>query len=1235
MKKIAIGLILITVFLWPVAVMAQFADLAAVYPDQNDLNVDRYRNELFAEFSEALTEGTVNASTFTVHSRLLGKLPGSYGVDPIANAALFTATDEFYPGDVISATLTPWILSWNGIPINPFSWSFTIAATRGTGNFTGSTFDIATTGPKFIIAGDVDLDGDLDLVTCYSQGGVSIMDNNGSGVFTEDNNYTTGTTPSSIFLGDLDNDGYPDLAIANTGDNNVSVRLNLGDGSFDTESTFDVGFSPKSITGADLDGDGDIDLATANSDFSAYISILLNDGDGTFAAQNGYTGVQWPVSIVANDLNNDGFFDLATANEAQGNVSVFMNSGTGTFPSHSEYSVGLNPQGITAADIDRDGYLELITANAGSGSISVLPNNNNGTFGTHDEHTAGTQAFSVITGDFNSDGYLDVAAANWQGNDVSVFLSDNAGGLGTSEPYSVGGQPLSITAGDLNGDGSIDLATSNFWTDDFTILTNGILESEALVVKNTHFYDFRSLYWAVQEANHNPGLDTIVFAVSGTALAWGMWITDDSTVILGGTAPGGERSFVLDGQGIREIGFRISSRFNEIKDLVMYDYSTNCIQIETDSNSVTGCYLNVDAGGTDRIASGNGISVSGDYNVIGGCTAEERNVITGGASAYGIYVSGNENAIEGNYCGLKATGHDELANVVTPLTGIYVAGGTANIIGGAEDACGNVLSANYVGLELSLAAGTEILNNLVGVNSAGVVAIPNEIGIRLATLSTENFIGHDENDGNVISGNTVAGIILESNSDLNEIYGNRIGTNIAGEQSIGNGQVGIKIDDASNNIIGDVTPGFGNVISGNDTGVVLYVAQQNIIEGNYIGTNNVGENLGNTSDGIALTPVGTGGPTSENSIRNNVIANNGGSGIDIACSDCTGNTISQNLIYDNGELGIDLDNDGVTPNDVDDLDTGPNDLLNFPEITSAQMTSHENFEVIGIAVPDATVEFFVSRPAGSPTEQEDPSGHGEAFEYISSTICDGAGGFSEIIVRTYQHFFTKITITATDALGNTSEYCENFTLVPDLLVIWARAYRGGNEKQGTYSDAIVNLDVTDPALDYIRMDENGVLTQTIVEASYVENGEADIVTIDWPLEGDYDIKLIGTSADPSEYTVDLGISIDGTEQSIVAYDAVPPDFGNISDIVTYVVTEDFHYINGDADGNEIVDILDIVMLIDFKFKECPPGAGEGTCPAPDPYEAGDANCNGIVDIIDIVRLIDFKFKDSPGPCLRE
>ncbi|MGB8657520.1 MAG: dockerin type I repeat-containing protein [Candidatus Zixiibacteriota bacterium] len=65
------------------------------------------------------------------------------------------------------------------------------------------------------------------------------------------------------------------------------------------------------------------------------------------------------------------------------------------------------------------------------------------------------------------------------------------------------------------------------------------------------------------------------------------------------------------------------------------------------------------------------------------------------------------------------------------------------------------------------------------------------------------------------------------------------------------------------------------------------------------------------------------------------------------------------------------------------------------------------------------------------------------------------------------------------------------------------------------------------------------------------------------------------------------------------------------------------YRNGDANGDSVINVGDVVYLINYLFK---------SGPAPNPLAAGDATCNGIVDAGDVVYLINYLFKGGPSPC---
>lgn len=69
-------------------------------------------------------------------------------------------------------------------------------------------------------------------------------------------------------------------------------------------------------------------------------------------------------------------------------------------------------------------------------------------------------------------------------------------------------------------------------------------------------------------------------------------------------------------------------------------------------------------------------------------------------------------------------------------------------------------------------------------------------------------------------------------------------------------------------------------------------------------------------------------------------------------------------------------------------------------------------------------------------------------------------------------------------------------------------------------------------------------------------------------------------------------------------------------------TKDY-YLCGDADGNGVVNLTDVVYLVNYIFVDGP---------APNPIEAGNVNCDNKTNITDAVYLINYVFFDGPTPC---
>ena len=307
-----------------------------------------------------------------------------------------------------------------------------------------------------------------------------------------------------------------------------------------------------------------------------------------------------------------------------------------------------------------------------------------------------------------------------------------------------------------------------------------------------------------------------------------------------------------------------------------------------------------------------GIVIRGAANTIGGTSAADRNVISGnGTSGVFIESAGSiSNRVWGNYIGLNATGTNIVSNggygvQLIDASGNIIGGGTAqtrNVIAGTNGANidfsngdNNTVQGNYLGTDVT---GALDLNG--GANTNGLS------GIRLRNGSAGNTIGGlTAGTGNLISGNNGAGIeIRDAGTDNNVVLGNLIGTDVSGLVALGNSQAGIAIyGTASTNIIGGLSASARNVISGNGSGVYIggNGSTGNVVLGNYIGTNfNASGLLGNSFDGINLGDFAANNRIGGNAAgAGNWVAGNGLSGIAADATAGAGNALLGNSVYQN------------------------------------------------------------------------------------------------------------------------------------------------------------------------------------------------------------------------------------------------------------------------------------------------------------------------------------------------
>ncbi len=679
----------------------------------------------------------------------------------------------------------------------------------------------------------------------------------------------------------------------------------------------------------------------------------MNNGAGVFGVPIYFAGPPL-ASLSIGDFNGDGRLDVAGA---VGGLQP------------SQVLVYLNTCDQPPADLalTLDGPAAVAEGETFPYVIQITNHGPNDATGVHLEHLFGTNSEFVSIG--GSPGSCSVVR-----NRVSCELGTLANGATLSYTVVVralsGGAPVAaagVTATTSDPDPSNNSAIVQ------TTVTPG---ASTLVVTNTNDSGPGSFRQALINANGDAGpRDTIVFNIPGTGVHTirpsklpDLPTITQSVVIDGTTQPGyaGTPLIELDGSGADVVnGLVVGGPGNSvIRGLAINRFPLSGLLLQSPANVIESNFIGTNAAGTAALPNGgDGITIRGAGNTIGGATAGAGNLISGNLSdGLDLGAGATNNLIQGNRIGTNATGTAALGNA---FQGIWIAGGaTGNTIGGGTPGAGNLLSGNGTnGVSISGTTTTSntVLGNFIGTNAAGTAPIGNVFdGVGLLSGTAANLIGDTPAGRNLISGNR-NGIFISAGSAANTIRTNFIGTDVTGTAPVPNLVGGIFVN-ASGNFIGAI-PGSGNT--------------------------------GNT------------------------IAFNTGAGILVNSGTSIG--IQGNAIFSNDALGIDLGPPGVTPNDANDTDTGANNLQNFPVLTAATVSAG-TLTVTGTlnSTPNATfaVQFFGNAAC-------DASGNGEGALVLPAIQVTTNGSGVAAINTSFGAAVTAgqvITATATSATNDTSEF---------------------------------------------------------------------------------------------------------------------------------------------------------------------------------------------------------------------
>lgn len=566
-------------------------------------------------------------------------------------------------------------------------------------------------------------------------------------------------------------------------------------------------------------------------------------------------------------------------------------------------------------------------------------------------------------------------------------------------------------------------------------------------------------------------------------LARGDVTIDGSTQSTGPRPP-----IVLDGYNVTEAaglsnGITITSPGNTLRRLTLMNFWDDGLLLNganATDNRIVGCYIGTDERGTGAQPNGTGIDIRGgaSHNTIGGATPAARNLIAGNNWNSGVVIQDPttaRNTIAGNWIGVNASGQAALRNT---FAGVYIRyGAHDNLIGGAGQ--GNLISGNDWGIDIDGGVANTVAGNIVGLDANGQSPLPNaDAGIVVLGGAHDNVVGGTAGGvRNVISGNGQSssafgqGIyISDQGTTNNTVQGNYIGVDVSGNLPGGNYRQGVLIaSNARGNLVGGTGVGAGNVIAYNGLGGIRIDSASNRVIGNVIGMGaNRATPLGNQYNGVRISGddnvIGPNNQIAYNQLSgimlsgsntvvvSNTIQSNTRSGICVAGpgTNIIGNTIVANggasstwpdcdiqggvVITGTGDTQVDdntiLDNRGpgvvvrsgrvnrIFTNSISGNSPVGIQLLygGNGEIAPPTLTEIDSTRVSGVSCPGCYIEIFT-----------DFSNQGKFF--LDKTTARPDGSF-EVALPSTNLPGTHLTATLTDQEGNTSPFAPPIELPP-------------------------------------------------------------------------------------------------------------------------------------------------------------------------------------------------------------
>lgn len=825
----------------------------------------------------------------------------------------------------------------------------------------------------------------------------------------------------------------------------IGLRTNGVTTAPNTVGVYVSGAAANNVIGTNGDGTNDSterNLISANTSYGVYLTDAGTTGNriagnyiGAKVSANELAGNSYGVYLTNGAAGNYiGSNFNGTADELEGNlIAGNLNDGialvgaasTGNRISRNRLytnggmGIDLNDNGLSTNDLN--------DPDTGPNNLQNFP-----------LVTTGFEMGQTLIGTLNS-----LASQNYR---IEFYASATCDGTGNGEGQSFMGAVTGATNASGNLSFSVNgltvppnqpyvtalaINTSSGDTSEFSPCYH--FTPQAYTVINTNDSGAGSLRQAIIDANLQPGKDTISFNIPAGSCPGGV-----CTITLSSDLPIISAPLILDGttQGGASC--------------------PNTPRVVIQGSNALSYGIQVNNGGSTSLIRG---------LIVGGF---------GGTNDTGILLNDADSVkIQCSFVGTDASGTAANAN----NTGIRLMGGASNVIIGVDgdginDALERNLIAGNTNVQITFAdaasGGNRIAGSYIGTDVTGMANLAGWLSEGVTILSTNNLIGtnsdgiSDTLERNIIGSGWFASSGISLQGSFNRVSGNYLWVNAAATASLGGNLFvnGIVIS-APDNVVGTNGDSYGDALEGNVIGGITYSgvvlnASNNRVAGNAIGVTPTGIAIAN-GDGVEITQpsniIGSNEDGISDTLEGNVIAFHGEDGVFITGAAASRNRIARNRIYNNTGLGIDLGDDGVSANDGGDGDTGPNNLQNFPTLTSAVLGAG-SVTVSGTLNASASTSFRIEIYSNTACGGSG-NGEGRSYRGFVNVTTNGGGNASfnlNVDFSLDEPYYSALAIrTSGAASGDTSEFSNCVTYVGSTYTVTST---GSGSNAGTLRYAI-------------------------------------------------------------------------------------------------------------------------------------------------------------------------------------